>query len=227
MKRIAAVLIPLAALACACGDGDEERKPLPPAISLGSPGGAEAGPGAGSGIPGGHPPVAAPGGAPAARGPRAAPAPAADRFRAPEGWQPEEPSSGMRLLQYRLPRADGDGRDGEVAVFANIMGSTQANIDRWRGQFTEVAQGKDSLTEHSEGLKGKVTLLDITGKQGAGGMGGMAAAHGGPEAEQTRMLAAVVEAPDGTYYVKAVGPPATIGKWEKAVRDFILDSAKR
>ena len=182
----------------------------------------------------GHPPG---GGAPppgmqgaGVQGPPAQPpgaGPAADHFAAAEGWQSEAPASNMRLLQFRLPRADGDGKDGEVAVFTRIMGSAKENIDRWRGQFSEIAQGKDKLEETVEGMKGKVTLLDITGKFG-GGMNPMAGAHGsGAESAETRMIAAVVEHPTGPFYVKAMGPPATMGKWEASVRAFILDAAKK
>jgi hypothetical protein len=107
------------------------------------------------------------------------------------------------------------------------MGSTKANIDRWRGQFREVARGQDTVTEIAEGVKGTVSLLDISGNYWGQMPGGPADPHGGAAAEATRMLAAVVESPAGTYYVKAMGPPGTMGKWEKSVRDFILDSAKR
>jgi hypothetical protein len=214
--RTPALLPVLALLAAGCGGEKKETQPLPPPISLGPPQGHAP---RGSAMPTGHPPVDAP-----APSPHAAPQ-APSRFKAPEGWQSEAPSSSMRIAQYRIPRADGDAKDGEVAVFGNIMGSTQANIERWRGQFTEVVQGKDSLEEITEGVKAKVTLLDITGKF-EGGMGGGMAAHPGGTGEQTRMMAAVIEASDGTFYVKSWGPPGTMGKWEKQVREFILAAAR-
>lgn len=209
--RIAVLALAAAALAAGCGGEKQETKPLPPAISLGAPEGRPTA---------NHPPVDMP-----AANPHA-PAPVPDRFKGPEGWQSEPPSSNMRVAQFRIPRADGDAKDGEVAVFGNIMGSTNANIERWRGQFTEVAQGKDTLEEITAGLKGKVTLLDITGNY-AGGMAAPGAApHGGGDAGTTRMLGAVIEAQDGTFYVKATGPPSTIAKWEKSIREYILSTAK-
>lgn len=226
MKIAGIALAAAVALAAGCGGEKKETQPLPPAISLGAPQGG--GP-SGGGMPTGHPPTTPPGGMAAPAPNPHAGAPVPDRFKGPEGWQSEAPSSNMRVAQYRIPRADGDPKDGEVAVFGNIMGSTKANIDRWRGQFSEVVQGKDSLEEITEGLKGKVTLLDITGKFG-GGMGGagtgMATAHGAGDGDLTRMLGAVIEAPDGTFYVKAMGPPGTMAKWEKSVREFILATAK-
>ncbi len=228
MKLAAAASLALAALAASCSDEKKGDQPLPPAVSLGAPeGGGQAAPA--PSMPPGHPGMKSPHGAGGMEVPQVAPpatGPAADRFKAPEGWQSETPSSGMRVAQYRLPRADGDPADGEAAVFGNIMGSTKANIDRWRGQFSEVAHGKDGLEEVTEGLKGKVTLLDITGKY-AGGMGtAMPGSGAAAEAATTRMVAAVIEAKDGTFYVKVLGPPNTIAKWEKSIREFILASAK-
>ncbi len=64
---------------------------------------------------------------------------------APQGWVSEQPSSSMRKSQYRLPGPD-TGGDAEVAVFAGIGGSAQANIDRWIGQFSgpDGSPAKDS-----------------------------------------------------------------------------------
>jgi len=208
--KIAVFACVAAALAAGCGGEKQETKPLPPPISLGAP----------EGRPSANPP---PVDMPAAN-PHEAPAVPA-RFKAPEGWQSEAPSNNMTAAQFRIPRADGDDRDGKVAVFANKMGATQANIDRWRSQFSEVVQGKDSLEEITAGLKGKVTLLDITGNY-AGGMGAGGAPHGGGDGGSTRMIGAVIDAADGTFYVKATGPPATIAKWEKSIREFILSTAK-
>jgi hypothetical protein len=220
MRLLAASVLPLALLASSCDGASPEKKPLPPPISLGTPSG-------GAQLPPGHPPAANPHGdeAPKPQAPQPGMLPA-ERFKAPEGWQSATPSSAMKMAQYRLPRADGDAKDGQVDVYGNRMGETDANIARWRGQFTEVAKDKDGLETITEGLRGKVTLLDITGKFAGGMMPGAGGAPAAPEAETARMLAAVIELPDGTGYVKAFGPPATVGKWEKSIRDFILAAAK-
>ncbi len=207
MKTTTTLLAGIALLAAACAE--------PPSAS--PPSTASPAPAAG------HPPVASPHGEAA---PAAGPGLPAAHFKAPEGWQAEKPSSSMRLLQYRLPRADGDAEDGEVAVFAGSMGTPAANIERWRGQFSGVEHGRDKIEEVKEGVKGPVHLLDIAGQFG-GGMGGGAAPHGGSGKGLSRMIAAVVEHPAGAFYVKALGPPATLGKWESSIRAFILDAAKR
>ena len=232
MRAAASALATLVLAASGCNsDPPAPAKPAEP-ISLGDPRGSLPPSHPPTELPTGHPPVdpsrATPGVGlpPAARQVPGDPV-TADRFSAPEGWQTEKPSGSMRLLQFRLPRADGDPADGEVVVFGRAMGDRESNIDRWRGQFSPVAKDADRLEEIAAGEKGKVHLLDITGKYS----GGMAPAAGAPAPPawdgQTRMLAAVVEVPAGTYYVKATGPAATMGKWEASVRAFIVDSARR
>lgn len=174
------------------------------------------------------PPATVPGPNPHAGGAPGAAGLPASHFKAPEGWQAEKPTSSMRLLQYRLPRADGDAEDGEVSVFGTDMGPPDANLERWRSQFSGVEHGRDKVELVKEGVKGTVHLLDIAGQYG--GMQGAPAAPahpGGAGKGLTRMIAAVVEHPAGIFYVKAVGPPATVGKWEPTIRAFILDAAKR
>jgi hypothetical protein len=227
MRHAAVAACIAAALAASCDGSKQEVKPLPPAVSLGPPsGGAPAG--QPSGMPPGHPPLSNPQGDDAKQAP-AAPPPGVlslDRFKAPEGWQTAPLSSAMKIAQFRLPRADGDAKDGQVDVYGNRMGDTDANIARWRGQFTEVAKDRDGLETITEGLRGKITLLDITGKFSGGMTPGAGGAPAAAEAEVARMLAAVIDLPDGTGYVKATGPVNTIAKWEKSIRDFILDAAK-
>jgi hypothetical protein len=230
MRAAIGLVVAASFLAAGCGSDAPPAPKTGEPISLGDPRGGAFPAQPSTGLPAGHPPLDAP---PPPKVPAPAPPPApsggvtADRFVAPEGWQTEKPSSGMRLLQFRLPRADGDGADGEVAVFPNAMGDRQANLDRWRGQFSGVEHGSDRVEEIAAGESGKVHLLDITGSYS----GGMAPGGGGAPAPapegKTRMLAAVVEVPAGTYYVKATGPAATMGKWEKTVREFIVESAKK
>src|SRR6185369_1129222 len=69
--------------------------------------------------------------------------------KAPASWKEEKPSSTMRLSQYRLPKAEGDPEDAELAIFFfESGGSVQDNIDRWKGMFT-APEGKtiDQVTK--------------------------------------------------------------------------------
>lgn len=174
-------------------------------------------------LPQGHPPV----GDTAAR-PTTLPAelsrpPVPLKYAAPETWQREPVKSGMRIDQYRLPRAEGDTEDAELAVTANIGGGIEANIERWRAQFSSADGGPvpDSAfaREQLEAPQGlKITLVDVTGRYAGAAMGspGASAAK-----ENYRMLAAIVETPGGPWFFKATGPAATIGKHRQAFVEFL------
>ena len=43
----------------------------------------------------------------------------------------------MRAATYIIPPATGDSDGGECAVFENLGGGVQANVDRWFRQFEE------------------------------------------------------------------------------------------
>lgn len=147
------------------------------------------------------------------------------KWTAPSHWE-AKPASGMRAATYIIPAAAGDPEGGECAVFVNIGGGTQANIDRWIGQFhqpdgspsaAKAKQGKETIN----GLS--VTTVDVTGTFSGGGM-----AMGQPSAPKPgyRMLGAIVEDPSGVVFFKLTGPAKTIAA---AQNDFktMLKSVKK
>lgn len=124
-------------------------------------------------------------------------------FKAPEAWKKEEPSSKMRKAQYKLPDKEKTAKDAELAIFyfGPNAGGIKANIDRWAQQMG----GAEVKTEVIEGAH-KVHLIDLKGTYT-----GDAAA--GPQ-ENARMLGAIVEASDGPWFFKLVGPADTVGDWK-------------
>jgi hypothetical protein len=147
------------------------------------------------------------------------------RFQPPAGWTAEQPSSSMRVAQYRLPRAEGDSADASLVVFyfgPGQGGSVEANLDRWIGQM----QQSDGTPSKSKAKidnvtvnQMPVTLLDVTGSYAESGMGG------GGSGQQiqglARMRAAVIETPQGAYYIKLVGPEKTVNRWDASFMEFI------
>ena len=135
-------------------------------------------------------------------------------FEAPKEWTKEEPASTMRKAQYKIPDKEKTAKDAEMTLFFFGPNNTllKANLDRWGQQM-----GAEVKPETIEGHH-KVTLVDLkgtyTGDAAAGPM------------ENARMLAAVVEAPDGPWYFKLVGPADTVGDWRE---EFIklLKAAKK
>jgi len=119
--------------------------------------------------------------------------------------------------------APGDKESGECAVYFFGLGqggSTQANIDRWKGQF-QVPGGKpapatvNKITVH--GLP--VTTIDVSGEySGMGGPTGTGVVSG------YRLLGAIVESPGGNVFIKFTGPVKTIGanqgKFQQLLNSF-------
>jgi len=120
----------------------------------------------------------------------------------------------------------GDPEDGTVTVFffgATQGGSPQANIDRW---ITQMAQpdGKPSKDlakvmnpTTTSGLK--MTTVDVTGTFVAEVAPGSAEHF---NKTGFRQLAVFVETPGGPYFVKVLGPTATVAQWHDSVHKFLM-----
>ena len=71
----------------------------------------------------------------------------------PADWKEETPSSKLRQGQFKLPKAEGDKEDAEVAIFFSPGGGgIEANLKRQLAAF-EPAKGKEKVTEKSEKIK--------------------------------------------------------------------------
>jgi len=136
------------------------------------------------------------------------------KYTVPAGWQ-EDPNrrTPLRFAQYRLPRAAGDNQDAELAVLVGMGGGVEANLERWRKQFTSAdgAELPDEAVRVEKFTVGqlRVTLLDVAGRYRSDAM-----ALSGQEASDTdyRMLAAIVETAGVPWYFKLVGPSATVSE---------------
>jgi hypothetical protein len=148
---------------------------------------------------------------------------AALKFTASPGWMPESPSSPNRQAQYKLPRAADDSEDAELVVyyFHGGGGTTQANVDRWIGQFTKPdgTPASDTARITHKIIHGiPLTMVDVSGTY-ANSMRPMPQA-GGSKAH-FRMLAAIAEAGNGPWFIKLTGPFKTVSKWEPSFESFV------
>jgi hypothetical protein len=164
-----------------------------------------------NGMPPGHPPVAnaepAEPAAPGAAQPSMAPAGgqgAPITWTVPSDWQTVPNPSPMRLATYRVPGPSADA--AEMAV-ARAGGSTDANIERWRGQFAGGTDDKPKRVEKTvHGLK--VTIVELAGTYTPTSM--MPGAAPGEPRPGWALLAAIVETQGSPYFFKLVGPSAAI-----------------
>jgi hypothetical protein len=142
-------------------------------------------------------------------------------FSPPGVWRREEPSSPMRAAQYAIP-GPGNEKDGLFVVYffgSGQGGSVAENIQRWKGQFTDVpgAVATDGVrTERKGGFA--ITIVTARGTFASG----MPMEPTTPE-PNSALWGAIVEGPQGNVFLKATGPKATI---ESARAGFsaVLDS---
>ena len=134
------------------------------------------------------------------------------RFTLPSGWTRVPAPSDVRAAQWRIPHTDGEGDDGELVLFyfgKGKGGTTQENLDRWYGQFTQPdgRPSRDAALITIRTVNGlRVTSLDLAGTYRPQ-MGGDAAPKSG-----SRMLAAGIEGENGPWFLRLVGPAAVVGQ---------------
>jgi hypothetical protein len=143
-------------------------------------------------------------------------------FTPPAEWKARPASSSMRVAEFILPRTADADADGELIVyyFGGTGGSVDANIERWTGQMqTPEGAAVAPPARDSRTINGlKVTTVDVAGTYIAEVRPGSSERHNKPG---YRMRASVIETPRGPYFIKAVGPTATMAKWEPAFAEFL------
>src|SRR5215216_2648109 len=146
------------------------------------------------------------------------------KFTVPPGWIEEERTSSMRVAQYRLTRAEGDTENGSVVLYyfgQGQGGSAAANIERWVGQMkqTDDRSSRELAKEERFDVNGlKVATVDVAGTYVAETTPGSGTFENKPG---YRLLAAVVETPNGPYFLKLVGPEKTVARWNESFLSFL------
>jgi hypothetical protein len=134
----------------------------------------------------------------------------------PSGWE-VEPARQMRVATFRIHAIAGDPEDAECAVYffgAGQGGTVEANLDRWAHQFT-------APDGHSPAQPGKVEKRVIGGLKvstmtvsGTYLGAGMMMSQEQVKKPNFRMVAAIVEAPEGLVFFKLTGPLNTVAAAE-------------
>lgn len=165
---------------------------------------------------------------PASRPAATAPAPrtvAGVTFTPPTdaGWLEERVTSRMRAAQYRVPRAEGDAEDAQLVVFhfGSNAGSVEDNLDRWFQQL-EQPDGRSTREAAKIGRRelGGLVLheVEVSGTYVAETMPGSGERVNKPG---SRLLGAIIETPSGPFFVKLVGPDATVAAARAGFKAFV------
>ena len=133
------------------------------------------------------------------------------RFAVPAGWERVQATSPMRAAQFRIPRAGRGQEDGDLVLvrFDDPKGGEVSDfVARWYAQFTQPdgRPSKEAATATKQSVNGlSVEVIDLSGtyRPALGPMDHV-------EKPGWRLLGAVVRGDGGPWYLRAVGPAATI-----------------
>jgi hypothetical protein len=145
------------------------------------------------------------------------------KFTRPATWKSVEPTSSMRKAQLIAPGKDGKG-DGEVLFFhfgPGNGGGTQANVDRWLGQFSEPKDKIGAKTEEKTIGKTKVVFVQAEGTYKSGMPGGPQT----PLADQG-LRGAIIEAEGGSIFIRMTAPKLMATFHEKDFRAMVEGALK-
>lgn len=131
------------------------------------------------------------------------------KFTVPEGWETVEPRSSIIEAEIKVPAVEGDESHGRLTFMA-AGGGIEANIERWKNQFSPAADGSaaKSIIKKTEIADLEVHMVDISGTFKSQPRGPRGPTE---NVEGQRMLAAIIVLPNGAqYFVKLVGPAKTM-----------------
>ena len=139
-------------------------------------------------------------------------------FKFSDPWINQQVTSPMRAGQLTYDHADENLDDVDVILYyfgEGQGGGTQANIDRWIGQFEGTPE---SSTEEVDVGDRKMTLLTAKGTymESAGGP-----FSGNKTAKPNyTMLAAILPSDKGAVFLKLTGPDASVEAMKEAFIEF-------
>ena len=134
---------------------------------------------------------------------------AAARWTKPDGWS-EQPVSEMRVGSFKVDGADSNSADVSVTAFPGDAGGLGSNVNRWRGQLALPPMEEKQLIETIRQIEtqgGPVYLVDLQTAENA--------------QKPSRILGAVLERPDRTWFVKMTGSPALLESQKQKFLDFV------
>jgi hypothetical protein len=145
--------------------------------------------------------------------------------KTPADWVEEATTSQMRANQFKLPGANGK-EPAELTVYffgQGQGGDAEANVKRWRDMFTTADGKKSDDLGKVEKLKVgdvDVTYLDIHGTFLSRVPPFAPNAKTVAKPDQ-RMLAVVFDCKNGPYFIRVVGPAATVERHKKGFDEWL------
>ena len=139
----------------------------------------------------------------------------------PAAWNRLESRSTMRMLEARIP---GSGGPGEISAYffgPGGGGGLAANIERWKSQVVLQPGAPEPTTQSRESGGVRRTWVELEGTVKASTIGSFPTT----DLHDGALFGAIIEAPGGPWYLRAVGPGATMREQRQAFL-AMLDSAR-
>ncbi len=144
--------------------------------------------------------------------PLAAPEKAALHYEIPPGWQ-EQPLTAMRAASFKVAGQDGKEADCSVVFLSGTAGGDLANVNRWRDQLKLGPIDEQTLAQTSEHVKANghdFLVVDLVSE-----------APIGTPPVQTRILGAILNENDRSWFVKMTGEDALVASQKNAFAGFL------
>lgn len=147
------------------------------------------------------------------------------KFQRPAAWEWVEVPEGMKMMRkavLNIPGKDG-GKPAEVIFYhfgAGQGGDTQANVQRWVGQFSDKTSPEKIDTKEAAGTK--VTFVTVTGTY----QSGMPMGPKTPMSGYALIGAILEDTAGGSVFVKCTGPETVVKDATAAFNDFIAGAKK-
>lgn len=127
----------------------------------------------------------------------------------PDGWS-EQPVVEMRLGSFKVTGPNSTSADVSVVAFPGDAGGLVANINRWRGQLELPSLEEEQMRQLIQQIEvqgAPVYLVDLQTAENS--------------SKPSRVLGAVLERPDRTWFVKMTGPPALLESQRQNFFNFV------
>jgi len=139
----------------------------------------------------------------------------------PDGWVAKPAPSGPMAPKavFSLPAAGGSAEPASVRItrFTKMKGMDEANIARWIGQARKPDGSPmtraDAKIDKKEIGNVHLTTVDIRGTI-------QATMRAAPK-PGSRMIATIIDHPQGPHFVTIVGDEKTISQWEPSINSFL------
>jgi hypothetical protein len=127
----------------------------------------------------------------------------------PDGWN-GQPLSEMRLGSFKVDGANGSSADISVTAFPGEAGGLSSNLNRWRGQLQLAPLSDEELSsviQRTEIENVPAYLVDFQTENN--------------NPKPARILGAVFQTADRTWFVKMTGPPDLLESQRQKFLEFV------